>query len=149
MNTFPHYLYHREARCWRCGGSLLDLSPTRHPPGAGHFRGHCFNCNLDTHYDCAEGTVEAIQRNEHLVLRSVMAEPSAPETANATPSEDTQPLTERETAWAQSLVTAAGADGLLRYALHQRRLPMSLAEWQDRPHLLRRFVRALHMEATS
>lgn len=61
---FPHFLYHREAKCFRCSRSLLDLSPTRNAPGKGHYRGHCKECNTFTWYDCAEGTVELIRVNE-------------------------------------------------------------------------------------
>lgn len=82
-SKLPHFLYHREARCFRCNGLLLDLSPTRNAPGHGHYRGKCPNCsarlglgphvgpNYDaktgevfTWYDCAEGTVELIDLNE-------------------------------------------------------------------------------------
>lgn len=62
--NFPHFIYHREARCFQCSGVLLDLSPTRSAPGMGHYRGHCPDCHVFTWYDCAEGTVELIQRNE-------------------------------------------------------------------------------------
>lgn len=61
---FSHYLAHREARCFRCSGSLLDLSPTRNAPGMGHYRGKCFTCGFFTWYDCAEGSVELVDTNE-------------------------------------------------------------------------------------
>lgn len=61
---FPHFLYHREAKCFRCSRSLLDLSPTRNAPGMGHYRGHCKECCMFTWYDCAEGSVELVDTNE-------------------------------------------------------------------------------------
>lgn len=65
MSTgFPHFNFHREARCFSCANTLFDLSPTEHAPGHGHYRGECTSCGYLTWYDCAEGSVELIQQDE-------------------------------------------------------------------------------------
>lgn len=61
---FPMHVRHSEATCHLCPGSLVDLTPTRLAPGSGHYKGTCELCGAFTWYDCAEGTVELIDRNE-------------------------------------------------------------------------------------
>lgn len=61
---FPHYVYHRDARCFACGGPLVNLRPTNNAPGRGHYAGDCAETGQVTWYDCAEGTVELINLNE-------------------------------------------------------------------------------------
>lgn len=58
---FPFLNAHRDARCFKCDGTLFELSPTANAPGMGHYRGECTRCGMLTWYDCAEGSVEMIQ----------------------------------------------------------------------------------------
>lgn len=145
-DAFSHYLFHREARCHRCNGSLLNLSPTRNAPGQGHFRGHCFDCGVDTSYDCAEGTVEAIQRNEQIahVANLVASDLASPGYLLAPPQPfEADALSAHEEAVAEQLVETLRGDAVLRTSLERDGFPVTLEGWRERPHILRRFARAL------
>jgi len=62
MIGFPTYERVVDARCFRCGGPLVDLGLSAYPPRHGQHVGRCRACNVATWFDVKETRHE---RREH------------------------------------------------------------------------------------
>jgi hypothetical protein len=54
FGAFPKYRAHKDARCFRCGGRLIEEALGQFPTGRGNYHGYCPECEMRTWYDIEE-----------------------------------------------------------------------------------------------